>query len=70
MFFDKIYENYHKNRKQKFLFFIDFKNAYNSINREKLYWLLENYHGISNEKIEIIKFLHYNNKVKLGEVET
>ncbi len=64
--FDKIYQNKRENHKEQYLFFIDFKNAYNSINRNKLYKILETWGHLPQHKLEIIKFLHYNNKIRLG----
>ena len=47
--------------------FIDFTNAYDSVNRSKLYKILKEKNILLKHEIDIIKFIHSNLKVTIGK---
>ena len=56
-----------KKRKPFFMLFIDFKSAYDLVDRHKLYQILKKKQILNNSEIQLIKFLHQNSVISLGK---
>lgn len=52
------------------IFFLDLQNAYNSVDRDRLYKKLEVKGLFDGWKMDLLKFIHYNSRVRLGKVST
>lgn len=59
-----------KNKEKLRMFFIDLSNAYDSIERTKLYEILRKKQILNNEEIQLIKFIHSNLTLTIGKEKT
>ena len=59
-----------KNKKDLHLLFIDLKGAYDRCNRNNIYKILIDKNIINKEEVNLLKFLHNNLKIKIGNFST
>lgn len=57
-----------KNKKDRiWTFFVDYSNAFDSVNRLKLYQLLLSQNVLNNQEIQLLQFLQTHQYVLIGD---
>ena len=60
-----------KSSKQKIkILFVDFKSAYDNVKREKLYEILKDKNILNDVDIKLLKFIHSNLVITIGNEST
>ena len=58
-----------KKRKSWFMLFVDFKSAYDLVDREKLYSIIESKNILNKGELQLIKFIHQKSIISLGRAQ-
>lgn len=62
----RLYLECQKHKNEGYVIFVDFSSAYDTIQRKKLYEILHTKRILNESKIQILKFVHQNLRIKLG----